>query len=365
MISKNGLGMIKKIVYHDYGSPFNVLKLETGPMPGPPGQGEVLVQVIKRPIHNGDLLMIGGGHDPVSQKIPESGYNAGCEGMGTIQAIGPGIDESRGLQIGDRVSFFGLGSWSEELLVQADYVAKVPDDLEDSLAAQILINPIAAMMLIQTVAEIAASPQTGVLRVSAVEPIFENLSNLETGGVVLLSVAGSTVAKLVASVLKERGIVPIGLIRSSAKGPALAEELGIQVIGFDGKYWKEEVVKAAAGRRIFAGLDAVGGKIGEEVLGLLSPAGTLISYGSLTAEPIPVDHVHLCMTKKKICGIGMAHWTQMPFEERIADIPKLVQMVKDHSKFFKVAEEFALEDISDAVRLFRKPGRDGTVILCS
>jgi hypothetical protein len=71
------------------------------------------------------------------------------------------------------------------------------------------------------------------------------------------------------------------------------------------------------------------------------------------------------MTAKKICGIGMVHWTQLPYETRSADMPSLIQMVRDNRQFFKVAREFPLSRVADAIRLFREPGRDGTVLLCS
>lgn len=356
--------MMDRVVFRKYGNPLDVLKLERSPEPAEPGSGQVLVRVNKRPIHNGDLLMVDGGHDPIKRPIPASGFSAGCEGVGTIEAIGPGVDDSRGLRVGDRVSFFAVGTWQELILVSADFVTPVPMDLEDDLAAQIFINPIAAMALVRLVEKIAANQKTDVLRIGALEDVVEDLRIAKTEpGVILVSVAGSTVARLAATTLKAKGFSIIGLVRSSSKAAALQQATGNPVIGYDDENWQEEVRKAAAGRKIFVGLDAVGGKIGEDVLGLLSPGGTLVSYGSLTAEPIPVDHVHLCMTAKTVCGIGMVHWTQLPYETRSADVPRLIQMVRDNRDFFKVAGEFPMSSITEAVRLFRSPGRGGTVLL--
>jgi NADPH2:quinone reductase len=356
--------MMKRIVFHQYGHPPVVLKAEDGPEPDEPGPGQVILKVNKRPIHNGDLLVVSGGHDPIKRELPTNGYTPGCEGVGTIKALGHGVEDEFGFHIGDRVSFFSLGSWQELALVEAEYVTVVPPDLEDEIAAQLFINPVAAMMLARLVEDIAAHPQAGVLKIAAVKDVVEDLtaSKMEAG-VVLLTVAGSTVARLAAATLKAKGFTPIGLVRSATSAKALEKATGIVMIGFNGENWQQEVRKAAGGRRIFAAMDAVGGKIGAEVLNLLSPAGTLISYGSLTGEPIPVDHVHLCMTAKRICGIGMVHWTQLPYETRAADMVKLIQMVKDNRPFFKIAGEFQLSDISDAIHLFRKPGRDGTVLL--
>ncbi|OQV00737.1 Alcohol dehydrogenase GroES-like domain-containing protein [Cladophialophora immunda] len=356
--------MPHKIVFHEYGNPVDVLRLEDIPEPAAPGLGEVLIMVTKRPIHNGDLLLVKGGHDPIKRKIPAAGVTAGCEGVGVIQKIGAGVDGARGLHVGDRVAFFAVGSWQEEIVVSADFVALVPPDLEDDIAAQLFINPIAAMMLTRLVAQIASSPQAGVLRIGAVEAVVEDLNGISLdAGVVLLSVAGSTVARLAAAVLKAQGFTPIGLVRSSSSAAALQKATGIVVIAYDREHWQEDVREAAGGRKIFVGLDAVGGHVGEAMLDLLSPAGTLISYGSLTGEPLPVDHVHLCMTAKKICGIGMVHWTQLSYETRAADISYLIQMVRDHRQFFQVAGEFPLSAVADAVRLFREPGRQGTVLL--
>lgn len=357
---------MRKVVYHQYGNPVDVLKVENGPEPAAPDFGQVLVKVTKRPVHNGDLLVVKGGHDPIERKIPADGYISGCEGVGIIQALGSGIDNARNLRVGDRVAFFAVGSWQESILIPADFATPVPSDLDDELAAQLHINPVAALLLTRLTAKIASSPQSGVLRISAVEAVLEDLgaSKMEAG-VVLLSAAGSLVARLAATILKEHGYTPIGLVRSSASSIALQQATGITVIGTDQENWQEVVLKAAAGRKIFAALDAAGGHIGETLLTLLSPGGTLVSYGSLSGDPIPVDHVHLCMSAKRICGIGMVHWTQLPYESRAADMASIIQLVRDNEQLFKIAGEFPLSEVADAVRLFRQPGRDGTVLLSS
>ncbi|KAI1617005.1 chaperonin 10-like protein [Exophiala viscosa] len=357
---------MRKVVYHEYGNPVNVLKIENGPEPAAPGFGQVLVKVTKRPVHNGDLLVVKGGHDPIKREIPAEGYISGCEGVGIIQALGSGIGSARNLRVGDRVAFFAVGSWQESILIPADFATPVPSDMDDELAAQLHINPVAALLLTRLTTKIAASPKSGVLRISAVEAVLEDLgaSRMEAG-VVLLSAAGSLVARLAATMLKAQGYTPIALVRSSALSEALQKATGITVIGTDQENWQEEVLKAAAGRKIFAALDAVGGHIGETLLTLLSPAGTLVSYGSLSGDPIPVDHVHLCMSAKTVCGIGMVHWTQLPYGSRAVEMASIIQLVRDNQKLFKIAGEFPLSEAADAVRLFRQPGRDGTVLLSS
>ena len=357
--------MSRKVVYHKYGDPEKVLQVENGPEPTDPGPEQVLIKVTVSPVHNGDLLVARGGHDPVPRPIPSSGFISGCEGLGIVEKVGPVNNGAHRLRVGDRVAFFAVGSWQEKLVIPAEYASVVPEDLENELAAQLHINPIAAMLLTRLVSKLASQPQSGVLRVSAVEADLKDLSveNNKNEKVVLLSVAGSMVAQLAASILKKQGFTPVGLVRSSTAAMNLQEATGIPVIGYDRQDWQEDVRRVVNGRNIFAGLDAVGGKIGEQVLSLLSPGGTLVSYGSLTTEPIPVDHVHLCMTAKTICGVGMVHWTQLPQALRAADITALILMIRDNRRLFKVAGKFPLAEVGDAVRLFRQPARDGTVLL--
>jgi NADPH:quinone reductase-like Zn-dependent oxidoreductase len=56
------------------------------------------------------------------------------------------------------------------------------------------------------------------------------------------------------------------------------------------------------------GLDAIGGETGAAILKSLSRHGVLISYGRLSAQPIPVEPGTLMDGMKRIQGFWLSEW---------------------------------------------------------
>jgi NADPH:quinone reductase-like Zn-dependent oxidoreductase len=354
---------MRRIICREYGDPAEVLKQIDVPVPSP-RDGQVLVNITVRPVHSGDLLTITGRFDPERKPIPAEGFIPGYEGAGIIEAVGPGLDPERGLTPGTRVAFFGIGACQDKIVLPADSVMLVPPDLTDDLAAQLHVNPLTALLITRLVLQIAGN-RSGIPRLSAVEPVVtERDSAGDQPGVVLLSAAGSAVAKLVATMLGEKGITTIGMVRSRATAAAL-RNAAMAVVVTDDADWQDQVRAAAGERPIFAALDAVGGQIASEMLGLLSPGGTLVTYGALSGEPLVMQQLPLWMQGKVVRGIGMIHWAQLPYENRAADIAFLIEFIGRHRHLFRPGSEFPLSQIADAMGLFSKPGRDGAILLRS
>ncbi|RVX74933.1 hypothetical protein B0A52_01210 [Exophiala mesophila] len=353
-----------KVVFHKHGEPVHVLELEVTQELPPPGPEQVLVRTTKLPIHSGDHILVTGHHNPQKYDVPDGGVIPGAEGIGVIEEVGSGVDAGRGLVPGTRVSFFVVGAWKEKHLLQADSVFVVPDDIDDALGSQLYVNPMAALLIVREVVN-AASRRAGVLRISATHAIFtgQNPASNEPG-VVLLSAAGSVTAKLIAGLLKEKGYTPIGMVRSRATALSLHAETGVLAFCTEDPDWKEQIRKEVGDRNIFAALDAVGGSISTEMLQLLSPAGTLISYGILSGEPLIIPQAPLTMQDKRVLGVGMVHWSLLPYEERAADLATMTDFLKRHRQLLPTLAEFKLSDHKAAFELFNKPGRNGIIFLC-
>ena len=355
---------MRRIIYRGYGDPIAVLTQIDEPPPSP-GDGEALVNLAVRPVHSGDILMVTGTHDPVQRPVPPEGFTPGCEGTGIIEAVGPGVDPLRGFVPGARVCFCAIGTWRDKMVLPADTLMLVPPDVDDDLSAQLSVNPITALLLTREVLEIAGN-RPGVLRLSAVETVVTEVHEArEEAGIVLLSAAGSIVAKLMAAMLREKGFTPLGMVRSQAVADVLGAATGITVVATGNPDWQDQLRAAADGRTIFAALDSVGGEIGNAMLELLSPGGTLISYGALSGEPLVVRQPHLWMEAKKIRGFGMIHWTQLPYETRAADMAAATEFAQRSRHLIPLAGEFSLAEITEAVRFFTRPGRDGAVLIRS
>ena len=80
---------------HEYGSPLDVLQLDTVPIPEP-GPGEVRVKVQAIPFNLNDLERITGGNMMVRPELP---YSPGMEVMGVVDACGAGTEEWQGRRV--------------------------------------------------------------------------------------------------------------------------------------------------------------------------------------------------------------------------------------------------------------------------
>ncbi len=110
---------MKALIFRETGEPKSVLKLEEIPTPllSP---GEVLVRVLLSPINASDLHMVRGryGYQP---ELPAS---PGIEGVGIVEALGPGV---QGPMVGTRVVFVDTwNTWREQIVCPADKLVPVP-----------------------------------------------------------------------------------------------------------------------------------------------------------------------------------------------------------------------------------------------
>ncbi len=152
---------MRGVVYHRYGEPADVLGVEEVEVPTP-GEGELLIRVTATPLLHGSVLAVRGRYRSPrdDSKTPPAGGRQGYEGAGVIAAVGPGVAPGHALKPGSRVAFFpGLGAWGEMVVVPAGFVVPVPADLPDRIAAQLHINPLTAVMLVNAAVEAGAASE--------------------------------------------------------------------------------------------------------------------------------------------------------------------------------------------------------------
>src|SRR5437763_205533 len=77
---------MKAIVFDRFGDPADVLQVREVPAPEP-GRGQVRVRMIASPINPSDLMTVRGQYG----KRPALPYTPGYEGVGVIDAAGPGL----------------------------------------------------------------------------------------------------------------------------------------------------------------------------------------------------------------------------------------------------------------------------------
>ena len=236
----------RAIVQTEYGVPGKVLRIAKRQLKSEQlGADDVLVKVIARPIHPGDIQILsalpqGGPVEP----IPEGTLRVpGFEGVGTILRLGTNPKALKRFSEGQRVAFFpAMGSWAEYVIVRYNSLLPVPDEISDQIAAQMLINTITASVLIKAGHNSLKAPIT--------LPVH-----------ILQNATASGVGRLLTQIALDRGVRPIRLVRSNQSAQRLRSVLpGPPVYSTSDSNWKEQVREALGGHKLEVAFDAVGGK---------------------------------------------------------------------------------------------------------
>jgi len=296
-----------------------------------PGPGEVRVRVLRAVIHNRDLGMIQGtyGDKPV---FP---VRAGAEGMGVIEARGPGVE----LAEGQRVAFFAAGAWSEYVVLNARGAVPLPDSVSDDAGAQILGVPISAMALLDS------------LPVTSGEWLVQNAAN-GTVGVNMVKFA------------EAKGVKVINLVRRAA-GIAELHALGIKhVVSTDQDGWKETVRSIVGEGRIAAAVDSVGGNAADDLLDLLSQNGTIMIFGKMSGESLVLDGTMVAAKNVTIKGFsGVATLGAKTPAEMGSLFGQVLQLAATGGLHLAADGVFSFDEIGKAIEAGKKPGRAGKKIL--
>jgi NADPH:quinone reductase-like Zn-dependent oxidoreductase len=324
------------VTYRRSGDPTEILEVTDIGEPHPPGLGQLQVRVSEFPIHPGDLLAISGSSAAAGEQIP------GIEATGVVLDVGAGVT---GFSRGSRVSFFPHpGAWRQVVNVDAAIAVPVPDSVPDEVAAQMLCNPITALLLRR-----AAQQHFGV----------------GFDGVVLNNAAASSVGQLFTAIAERHQIATISIVRSEARAQQLRDRFPtVPVVSTADQGWVAQMHTVAAGRPIPVALDPVGGTMAGDLLSALSAGGTLIIYGLLAQEPIPLHAAAVLQSALGIRGLTINRWlTAASAEQRASDVSSAVTIATGLPQHFGVAAVYPLDRITDAVRHVSQPGKDGTVVV--
>ena len=315
-----------------FGDPAEVLSLTDSPVPLP-GPDQVRIRTILAPIHNHDLWTVRGnyGYKP---ELPAIG---GSEAVGFIDALG---DRVTGFQLGQRVAVASVhGSWAEYFLAPVAALVPVPDAIPDEAAAQLIAMPFSAVMLLE------------FLEVKSGDWVAQNTAN-------------GAVGKMLAMLAASRGVNVVNLVRRDAGVDELAA-LGIgNAVSTASDGWQDRVRAITGDAPIRAGVDSIGGAASGALLALLGEGGLLVSFGSMTGEPMQLSSGDLIFKQAVVKGFWASKIRSViPAETRQRLFGELLQLVASGALKLPVEAVFGLDQISDAVRASQTPGRGGKVLL--
>jgi NADPH:quinone reductase-like Zn-dependent oxidoreductase len=328
---------MKSLVFERFGDPAEVLQLHDLPVPEP-GPGQVRVRMLAVPVNPSDLMVIRGQYG----RLPTLPATPGFEGVGVIDAAGPGLLRLlRGLRPGRRVAVLNSdgGNWQEYVLIAARQAVPVAADLPDEQVAMFFVNPATAWIMTQA-----------VLRVPAGEWLLQ-------------TAAASAVGRMVIRLGKHFGFRTINVVRRPEQAAELRREGAEHVIASASESVVERV-RALTGNGVRFALDAVGGATGKTVVEALAPGGRMLVYGTLSGEPIPLDPRALMVGQKSIAGFWLSEWIR---QQGVLGMLKLFRKVQGLMRqgvlTTEVGRSFGIDQFQQAITQAQTPGRKGKVLL--
>jgi NADPH:quinone reductase-like Zn-dependent oxidoreductase len=338
-----------RLVHDIRGEPAEVLRLAEAPLSDlAVGATDVLLRVLKVPVHPGDLHMIRGlsnggstgSIDPKHPRVP------GFEGVGVIVALGDRVESSMPVRIGQRVVFFhgNARAWSTHVSVPVASVTAVPDGIPDGIAAQLLINSITARTLLRV--------GHGLLPLGFQLPVY-----------VLQTAAGSAVQTLVTAFARQLDVRPIRLVRTEARARKMQLEApDVPVFATEDGSWKSGVRSILNGHPLYVAVDAVGGSFVDEITSVLADGGSIVNFGWLGGGA--PDLSGFAPRNLAFIGVSLGQWMlKSSAEMRAADVRSFIETAQASPSLFEVAADYALSDFQQAILHVTRPGKTGTVLL--
>jgi NADPH:quinone reductase len=324
---------MRALSFNRFGPPSDVLHLMEADQPEP-GPGQVRLRLTHRPIHPSDLLTISGDYG----RLPQLPATPGFEAVGRVDSLGDGV---AGRQLGERVILLGAatGTWRESVLADATRLLPVPDAVSDQAAAQFVVNPVTAWVMVE--------------EVLAMRP----------GEWLLQTAAGSALGRIVIQLGRLRGFHTINLVRRPEQVAEL-EGLGADAVfcTTDGDV-TERVRALTGGKGVRGALEAVGGPAAELAVRCLRPGGQMVLYGMLSGETFPVHNGEMLFRGLTLRGFWLSHWFRAaPPDRVIATLTGLMQLIADGDLVLPVEAEYDLSDYLAAVTHAERPGRQGKIL---
>ena len=324
---------MKAAIHDTFGEPVNVLKPVETDKPTP-GAGEVLVKMTLSPIHNHDLWTIRGNY---GYKPDLPGAIGGSEALGTVEAVGDGVDAA---MVGKRVSIAGVhGTWAEYFIAPADGVLPLPDMISDTAGAQLIAMPFSAISLLETL-------------------------KAKKGDWIIQTAANGAVGKIMVTLAKARGINLLNLVRREEAVKELTD-MGIEnVLSTSDANWQKKARDIVGNAGAVSAIDSVGGDVSADLVELLGLDGELVVFGTATGAPLPLSSGALIMKHITVRGFwGSRVSREMDPAERKRLITELVTLTAKGELVLEDGGIFAIDDVTKAMKAALTPGRAGKVMI--
>jgi NADPH2:quinone reductase len=268
------------------------------------------------------------------QQMP---FTPGVEGAGTVESVGEGVTN---VKPGDRVAYAGpLGGYSEERLIDADKLVKLPDDIGFDQAAAMMLQGMTARMLLRSVYPV------------------------KSGDTILVQAAAGGVGLILCQWASALGATVIGTVSTEEKAELARAHGCAHPILYTRQDFAAEVDKLTAGQKLPVVYDSVGKATFMKSLDCLRPRGLMVSFGNASG---PVDPISPLVLSQK----GSLFLTRPTLFHYIATRPELEEaandlfdVVRSGKVKIEVKQRYALKDAAEAHRALEARKTTGSTIL--
>ncbi len=297
--------------------------LEIEQVEGPhPQKGEVRVQLRCAPILAMDLLTLVGLY-PLAPPFP---YTPGAEGVGVVDAVGPGSEAL----LGQRVLLpIRSGSWREQVVLPSSSVWPVDSSASDEDLCTLRVNGLSAAAMIE---------------------------DLPRGEWLLQSAGSGGVGRAVVHWAKKKGLRVVSIVRCESRAQAI-RDLGSDWVLVDGPDLPRrirEVVKEP----ISLALDGIGGELCARLGDCLHRGGRILHYGAMSRQAPRLSVSAAVFRGVTLQGFWLKRWT-----DRCPDLGEALSKLAKNPPPLEIAARFGLEQIHEALELAKSPDRRGRVLL--
>jgi NADPH2:quinone reductase len=284
---------MRRIRFYEHGGP-EVLVTEQAEIPDP-GPGQVLIRTEAIGVNYVDV-QIRRATDPGSIYFRPTPATLTGDVVGTVEATGSGTDPAL---TGTRVAVLLEDACADYVVADADWLASVPERLSAATAS-----------MLPTVGAVAL----GALRIA----------RLGAGETVLITAGAGAIGHLAVQLARQRGAGTVIATAGSPAKLAFLTELGADAaINYSDPDWADQV-RAAAPRGVDVVLEAVGGAVLHQCIGLLGPHGRAVVFGASAGDLTSVPVTSL-FALKSVSGFSLLAFRAADPEQARADIAELTR----------------------------------------
>ena len=310
----------------------------------------------------------------------------GLEGMGTVASAGTGVTT---VTVNQRVvavnkgAKAGKGTWQRFIVVGAEAVIPIPDNVSNESAAQFFVNPVSVIGMIdgelikknkkrERMNSFKKFPSDGRSCTGFFmyfSPALSHPAVLKPpkDSYIVQTAAGSALGKQFIQIAKVKGFKTINIVRRKEQIEELTK------IGADVVLWSEaegfdlvtEVKKATGEDGAFGAISPVTGEVVADLTKAVRLGGETLLFGALGGVDVKLNVVTMIFNASVVKGFWLSVWvgSKTPAEFGAACAELMGYLSKGIITPDVGAITFPLEKALEAIKAASEPARSGKVLL--